>query len=59
MKLKIHIEDKEWESEYALAVIANGSIYGYDFAIAPAASIKDGFFDVILVKKTNFLDMLC
>ncbi len=40
-----------WEEEYAMAVIANGSIYGYGFAIAPSASLIDGQFDVLLVKK--------
>jgi diacylglycerol kinase family enzyme len=34
-----------------MAAIANGSVYGYDFAVAPEAEVNDGLFDVILVKK--------
>lgn len=52
MPLQIRTKDKTWETEYAMAVVANGSIYGYDFAVAPAAILNDGLFDVILVKKT-------
>ena len=34
--------------------IANGTEFGYGFAIAPNASIQDGFLDLVLVKKINF-----
>lgn len=44
-------ENVSLKGEFAMAVIANGSIYGYGFAIAPAASITDGQFDVLLVRK--------
>ncbi|MBC7886147.1 MAG: diacylglycerol kinase family lipid kinase [Saprospiraceae bacterium] len=53
MHLKITTEDRISEQEYAMAVIANGSIYGYDFAIAPSAVLYDGMFDIILVKKAH------
>ena len=36
-----------------MAVIANGSVYGYDFAVAPEAHLDDGAFDILLVKKTK------
>ncbi len=42
---------KNWHGSYAMAVIANGSVYGYGFYIAPAAKLSDGLFDVLLVKK--------
>lgn len=41
------------KGEYAMAAIANGSIYGYEFAVAPEAKLDDGLFDVLLVKKTQ------
>ena len=53
LRLQITTSNKVWEGEYAMAVIANGSVYGYDFTIAPEASITDGVFDVILIKKTQ------
>lgn len=53
LKLNIKTKDKEWSGEYAMAVVANGSVYGYDFTIAPEALLDDGTFDVVLVKKTN------
>lgn len=53
MKLRITSNDNIQEGEYAMAVIANGSIYGYDFAVAPAAILDDGLFDIILVQKTQ------
>jgi YegS/Rv2252/BmrU family lipid kinase len=51
LRLKIITEEKSWEGEYAMAVVANGSVYGYDFTIAPLASLNDAKFDVVLVKK--------
>ena len=53
--LSLHIKtaENEWEGEYAMAVIANGSVYGYDFTIAPQALLNDGQFDIVLIKKTQ------
>ncbi len=53
MKLRITSDNNVMEGEYAMAVVANGSVYGYDFAVAPAAILDDGLFDVILVHKTQ------
>jgi len=53
LSLHIKTQDSEWEGEYAMAVIANGSVYGYDFTIAPQALLNDGQFDVVLIKKTQ------
>lgn len=52
LHLDIKTPHKEWSGEYAMAVVANGSVYGYDFAVAPIAQLDDGLFDVLLVKKT-------
>jgi len=53
MKLRISTNDSVMDGEYGMAVIANGSMYGYDFAVAPAAILDDGLFDIILVRKTQ------
>lgn len=47
----IETPEKTWSGAYVTAVIANGSIYGYDFTIAPASILHDGQFDVLLFKK--------
>ncbi len=51
MKLKITTPTDSWTGEYAMAVVANGSVYGYDFTVAPEAILNDGLFDILLVKK--------
>lgn len=51
MKLSITTSEENWSGEYAMAVVANGSVYGYDFAVAPEAILNDGLFDVLLVRK--------
>jgi len=48
---KITTDDKQWQEKYAMVVIANGSYYGYNFAIAPLAVLNDGLLDVLLFKK--------
>lgn len=49
---------KTWSDSYAMAVIANGSFYGYDFMIAPNAQWDDGLFEVLLFKKVWVLKYL-
>lgn len=50
-KLTIKIDQKTISGEYAAAVIANASMYGYHFTIAPLASMQDGIMDIMLIKK--------
>lgn len=49
--LNIKIDDKLLQGEYAAAVVANASMYGYHFTIAPQASMQDGIMDIMLIKK--------
>jgi diacylglycerol kinase (ATP) len=50
IKLKVETtEGLKYEGTYSIAAVANGSIYGYNFSIAPAAKLGDGLFDVVLV----------
>ena len=51
MNLSIQTPEESMVGSYAMAVVANGSVYGYDFTVAPAAKMDDGLFDVLLVKK--------
>lgn len=48
--LIIDIDGKKIEGVYAAAVIANASMYGYYFSIAPEASLQDGVLDIMLIK---------
>ncbi|MBP6447168.1 MAG: diacylglycerol kinase family protein [Saprospiraceae bacterium] len=51
MKLTITTAEKEETGDYAMIAVANGSMYGYDFSIAPDAKMNDGLFDVVLIRK--------
>ncbi len=50
--LRIKLDGKQFEGDYAVAVVANASMYGYHFTIAPEASLQDGIMDIMLVKKS-------
>jgi YegS/Rv2252/BmrU family lipid kinase len=52
-KLKIEVDNHTISGEYAAAVIANASMYGYHFTIAPLASMQDGIMDIMLIKKAS------
>ena len=49
-KVKIITDDFESEVEVFSVVFANSNQFGYNFKIAPKASVFDGFIDVILIK---------
>jgi len=50
--LNIELDGKRIQGEYAAAVVANASMYGYHFTIAPEASLQDGIMDIMLIKKS-------
>jgi diacylglycerol kinase (ATP) len=50
-KLKIIVDEQTISGDYAAVVIANASMYGYHFTIAPTASMQDGIMDLMLIKK--------
>jgi diacylglycerol kinase (ATP) len=50
--------DNNYQGNYAIVAIANGSIYGFDFAIAPSAFLDDGLLNVVLITKANVLDYI-
>jgi YegS/Rv2252/BmrU family lipid kinase len=47
--------DKCTFGEYKAIVVANGPLYGFNFQIAPKASVNDGLLDVMLFKNFSFL----
>ena len=47
---KIDIDDTTVEGEWFLFTAFNANQYGYDYAVFPFTSIKDGVLDVILMK---------
>lgn len=51
MHLTISTPEKQLSGYYAMIAVANGSMYGYDFSIAPGAKITDGLFEVVLMRK--------
>ncbi len=54
-KASVTIDAEVEEGEYAMIVVANGSFYGYNFAITPQALMTDGFLDVLMVNKAMVL----
>ncbi|HMN32502.1 MAG: diacylglycerol kinase family lipid kinase [Chitinophagaceae bacterium] len=54
------IESAEYhQSQSAFMLnVANGKEFGYGFKIAPNASLQDGYFDVVLVKKMNIFQSI-
>lgn len=49
--LTIIIDGQKVKGKYAAAVVANASMYGYNFTISPAATLQDGKMDVMLIKE--------
>ncbi|HMQ07264.1 MAG TPA: diacylglycerol kinase family lipid kinase [Saprospiraceae bacterium] len=45
------IDGKIFRGNYAIAVVSNASMYGYNFSISPTACINDGYMDLTLVKE--------
>ena len=51
LPLTIETDDVILEGKFAAAVIANASMYGYNFTIAPTAALDDGLFDIMLIQE--------
>lgn len=48
---KISVDGKEIAEKAFLVNVANGKQFGYNFTIAPEASVTDGLLDVIVIQK--------
>lgn len=51
LDLVITTDNEKLEGRFAAAVVANATMYGYNFTIAPTAALDDGLFDIILLKE--------
>jgi diacylglycerol kinase (ATP) len=51
LPLTIQTDTETIHGNFAAAIVANASMYGYNFTIAPTAALDDGFLDVILLKE--------
>jgi YegS/Rv2252/BmrU family lipid kinase len=57
-KVRLRVDDREWEGEALLVAVANAQSYGAGMRIAPQASIRDGLLDVVLVRRMSRLRFL-
>jgi len=56
-KLNISVDGEELPvDEYMVGAIANGRIFGKGMKVAPEASLDDGMFDLVLVRKMKKLE---
>jgi len=51
--LEIEIDGDKKVGEYAMAAVANATMFGYYFTIAPTARLDDGLLDLVLIKKAS------
>jgi YegS/Rv2252/BmrU family lipid kinase len=54
----INIDGKTLEQQAFLLSVANGNQFGYEFKLAPQASVFDGLLDVCIVPPVSFLGLL-
>jgi len=58
MEVQFDIGKKQITSEAAMVVIANATMYGTGVKINPEGKLDDDVFEVILVKKYSFMEIL-
>ncbi len=51
--LKLTIDGQEFEDDYLMVCLANGTTYGGGFKCAPEANLCDGLIDIIIVNKVS------
>lgn len=56
--IHVEINGQDYSGKYATVAVANASMYGYSFTLAPDASVMDGMFEIIMIKKTSLLNYL-
>lgn len=52
-RFSVESKEQNFEAEAFFISIANSNQFGNNFKIAPQASLKDGFLDIVIVKKMN------
>ncbi|WP_059025583.1 diacylglycerol/lipid kinase family protein [Gabonibacter massiliensis] len=53
-RYRFKIGDKVWEEDCFILSIANSSQYGNNARIAPKASLRDGLFDICILKRPKY-----
>lgn len=54
----IVVEDQQFKTDAFLVCIANSNQFGNNFKIAPQASICDGLLDIVIVNKSNKIQVV-
>ncbi len=57
-EFEIEIDGEVQSGKYLLVAVANGICYGGGFNAAPNADIRDGYFDVVVVRAVSRLKLL-
>jgi diacylglycerol kinase (ATP) len=58
MKLELKTNDKNIQRKAAMIVIANATQYGTGVVINPAGRLDDDFFEVVIIKKISFSEIM-
>jgi diacylglycerol kinase (ATP) len=58
MEVSFRTDDEEIKSEAAMVVIANATMYGTGVKINPEGKLDDDYFEVILVKEYDVMEIL-
>lgn len=58
MQLTIHKDGESIQREAFMVVLANARMYGTKVIINPNGDIFDGVFEIVLIKRLNFLEIL-
>ncbi|WP_291911711.1 diacylglycerol kinase family protein [Chitinophaga sp. CB10] len=54
----IHIDGNRLQEKAFLLTVANGNQFGYEFKLAPNASVFDGMLDLCIMPPVKFLDLI-
>lgn len=58
VEYSINVDGQKRRQKAFLLTVANGNQFGYEFKLAPGASVFDGSLDVCLVPPVNFLGLV-
>lgn len=57
-RYRINVDGEQREQQAFLMTVANGNQFGYEFKLAPDASVYDGMLDICMVPPLHFWDLL-
>jgi diacylglycerol kinase family enzyme len=53
---KVEIDGEEFEGKFLSVNVANGSMFGYHFTVAPGADTADGLVDTLMIHDAHKID---